>query len=74
MLRQFLLKQSLECLRIVLVQMPMKNVFCAIFDNIIFIDSVNSDTLRNFLRFVTGSTVCSSTTIEVMFNSLSESA
>ena len=39
-----------------------------------YIGSINSDTLRNFLRFVTGSAVCSSPTIEISFNSLSGSA
>lgn len=39
-----------------------------------YIGSMNSDTLRSFLRFVTGSTVCSSPSIEVTFNGLAGSA
>jgi hypothetical protein len=39
-----------------------------------YVDSMNSDTLSSFLKFVTGSTVCSSPTIEISFNSLSGSA
>ena len=35
-----------------------------------FIGNMGSDTLRNFLRFVTGSSVCSSLKIQVSFNSL----
>lgn len=33
--------------------------------------SMGSDALRNFLRFVTGSSVCSSLKIHVSFNALS---
>jgi hypothetical protein len=40
----------------------------------LYVGSMNSDTRRSFLRFVTGSTVCSSPTIEISFNSLSGSA
>ena len=39
-----------------------------------YVGSMNSDTLSSFLKFVTGSTVCSSPTIEISFNSLSGSA
>ena len=39
-----------------------------------YIGSMNSDSLRSFLRFVTGSTVCSSPSIEVTFNGLTGSA
>lgn len=35
------------------------------------IDNINTDELRLLLRFITGSSVCSSTCIEVTFNSLS---
>ena len=39
-----------------------------------FVGSMSSDALRNFLRFVTGSSVCSSLQIQVSFNSLSGAA
>lgn len=39
-----------------------------------FVGSMSSDSLRNFLRFVTGSSVCSSQKLEVSFNSLSGAA
>ena len=39
-----------------------------------FVGSMGSDALRNFLRFVTGSSACSSLKISVSFNSLSGAA